>query len=410
MLDKTHNYVQNTWEKAKVEITAKKGEKYWLPCPFVPPCVTGYFRVLFYWDTFYTNKGLIADGFIDLAKNNVDNLLYMLDKLGFVPNSWSDSGTKWCSQPPYLHFMVRDIYEQTKDVEWLKSAYFSLKKEYEFWMKDRMTETGLNRHYHLPLTQDDLVYYYDYIGTNRIKIPMDIPAEEKAEIAHGYVASGEAGLDYSPRFRTFGDDIIPVDLNANLYGLESDLAEWSEMFEPEKTGFYKIAMKNRKALMDKYCLGNDGLYHDYNYLTKTQNTFVFSGQFMPFITGMLSGEELVKKVMLVLENNHGVTSTEKDNEEGHIPYQWSYPNSWAPDNYLCVTALEKNGLMDDAKRVALKFINNIAKTYQETGILWEKYDGVDGGYAKKNEYAVTEMLGWSGGVFSYFYKKYMGYK
>ena len=406
LLKKTHAYIQNTWEKSKVEITAQKGDKYWLPYPFVPPCVTGMFRVLFYWDTYYTNKGLIADGFLDLAKNNVDDLLYMLDKCGFVPNSWSDSGTKWCSQPPYLHFMVRDIYEQTNDKEWLRSAYFALQKEYEFWMTERITETGLNRHFHLPLSEDDLVFYYDYIGTERIKIPMDISREEKARIAHGYVAVAEAGLDWSPRFRAFGADIIPVDLNANLYGLESDLAEGSALFEPEKTAFYQAAMQKRKALMDEYCLGQDGLYHDYNFVTKTQNEFAFSGQFMPFITGMLSGEKLVKKVLKRLENDFGITSTEEDKIEGHITYQWSYPNSWAPDNYLCVWALEKNGLREEARRVAEKFMNNVAKTYEETGLLWEKYDGVEGGYAKKTEHDMTEMLGWTGGVFSHFYKNY----
>ena len=44
-----------------------------LPFPFVPPSITqeGLFRTLYYWDTYFTNVGLIADGHVDWAKENV---------------------------------------------------------------------------------------------------------------------------------------------------------------------------------------------------------------------------------------------------------------------------------------------------------------------------------------------------
>ena len=401
---KTHTYVKTTWQKARV-LPQDSADAAFYVAPFVPPCVTGLFRVLFYWDTFYTNRGMLADGFLEYAKDNVDNLLAAVDRFGFVPNVLSKGGLKWCSQPPYLHFMIGDIYEATGDKEWLKRAYFTLKKEYAFWTGDRMTPLGLNRHYHFPLGQNDLVVYYDYIAENRMRIPKDIPEEEKAARAHGYLAAAEAGLDWSPRFRTFAADVIPVDLNANLYGLEKDLCAWSEMFEPQETRKFAEAMANRKRLMDAYCLGEDGLYHDYNYVTQKREDFYSSGQFMPFVTGMSADKRAVKRLLSALESAHGITSTQEDTTET-LSYQWSYPNTWAPDNYLCVWALENCGMTDDAERVARKYLENVAATYEKTGLLWEKYDGVNGGVATKTEHAMTEMLGWSGGVYSCFYKQY----
>ena len=401
---KTHSYVKTSWQKARVTPQESADASFYV-APFVPPCVTGLFRSLYYWDTFYTNRGLLADGFLGYAKDNVDNLLAAVDRFGFVPNVLSKGGLKWCSQPPYLHFMVGDIYAATGDDEWLKRAYFILKKEYAFWMNERITELGLNRHYHFPLAQKDLVFYYDYIAENRIRIPQNVSEEEKALRAHSYLAAAEAGLDWTPRFRAFGQDVIPVDLNANLYGLEKDLCAWSKKFEPQTTQNYVAAMEKRKRLMDAYCLGEDGLYHDYDYVAKTRRTFYSSGQFMPFVTGMSADNKALATLLKKLEQAHGITSTQEDTLES-LSYQWSYPNTWAPDNYLCVWALENCGMTNEAERVARKYLENIAAAYEKTGLLWEKYDGVNGGIATRTEHAMTEMLGWSGGAYSCFYKRY----
>lgn len=403
---KTHEYIIGNWENAVVDAT-NQDEEWYLPFPFVPPCLHGLFRCLYYWDTFFTNKGMIADGKTELAKNNTSDLLYMLSLKGYVPNAWSEMGTTYCSQPPYLHFMVRDVYEATGDKEWLKNAYFLLKKEYEFWQSERMTALGLNRHFHMPLPKEKLISYYDYVTKERLHVAWEKTEEEKAEIAEHYVAVAESGQDWSPRFHDKCADIIPVDLNANLYGLERDLAQWAELFEPDEVSRYEAAYRQRKKLMDKYCLNEDGTYHDYHYAEKKQNPVAFSGQFMPFITGMLSDQNAARALLRKLLAAHGVTSTEKSEMRGAV-YQWAYPNSWAPDNYLAYEALKKCGLHKEAGEVAVRYMDNVSETYHRTGALWEKYDGVKGGAATQTEHEMTQMLGWTGGVFSYFFQNEYG--
>ena len=401
--EKTAAYIKNSWQKAVInKSNAELPDLY--VASFVPPCVNGAFKALFYWDTFFTNRGLITDGFTGFAKNNVDNLIFALNKFGFVPNALSVSGTRWCSQPPFLHFMVRDVYEITLDEKWLNCAYFALKREYSFWQTERMTETGLNRYFHLPLDKDSLSGYYDYVA-GRLKLSTDLSEEDKVRLAENYIAVAESGLDFSPRFCDFGGNIIPVDLNANLYGLEKDLFEWSRKFEPQATRDYEKSLNLRKTLMDKYLLGEDGLYHDYDFITGKKSDACFSGQFMPYITGVSRDKNALERLLTVLEREYGVISTE-EYKNTRTTYQWAYPNTWAPDNYLCAWALEKNGFFLEAERIARKYMDNISSVYENTGRLWEKYDGVKGGISETNEYPMTEMLGWTGGVFSCFFETY----
>ncbi len=401
LIKQTRKYIVSRWPLALHRPENEPKGEYALPFPFVPPCISGDFHVLFYWDTFYTNRGLIADGFFDYAKWNVDNLIYALHKLGFVPNAYSQNLIKWTSQPPYLHFMVKDIYEVHHDEEWLKNAYFALKKEYAFWMKERIAPNGLNRHLHNPLTQEDLCDYYRYVATERLGLSVDLPADIRAELGENYCAAAEAGLDFSPRFRDQGAHMNPVDLNANLYGMELDLASMAKKFEPSEENRFLMAAEAREERMNALMLGADGVYYDYDFSVKKiyREDYCFTGQFMPFIVGLSKDKAAIKKILSRLSYPHGIASTQKDDKET-IPYQAAYPYSWPYDNYLAYWGLLSAGLLDEAKEVGERWILNLANTFNETGRLWETYDPLKGGRAEKKEYPANEMMGWTAGTFS----------
>lgn len=58
-----------------------------LPKPYSVPSLSGAFQQdMYYWDTYFTNIGLILDDDFEQALNNVDNILYLIDKFGFMPN------------------------------------------------------------------------------------------------------------------------------------------------------------------------------------------------------------------------------------------------------------------------------------------------------------------------------------
>lgn len=50
------------------------------------PCADGIFNELYYWDTYFTNKALFAIGQLEQAENNVRNILYLIERFGYMPN------------------------------------------------------------------------------------------------------------------------------------------------------------------------------------------------------------------------------------------------------------------------------------------------------------------------------------
>jgi alpha,alpha-trehalase len=56
----------------------------WLPRPFIIP--GGRFREPYYWDTYWILRGLLVSGMNTTAKYLLENLAYMVETLGFIPN------------------------------------------------------------------------------------------------------------------------------------------------------------------------------------------------------------------------------------------------------------------------------------------------------------------------------------
>ena len=98
-----------------------KGTLIGLPYRYTVPCASEMFQEMYYWDTYFTNVGLLVEKNAELAKNNVDNMLYMVEKYGFMPNG---NRTFYLnqSQPPFLSQMVKRYYSISKK-RWLDSIY-----------------------------------------------------------------------------------------------------------------------------------------------------------------------------------------------------------------------------------------------------------------------------------------------
>ena len=166
-----------------------------LPYPFSVPCIVNGFQNLFYWDTYFTNVGLLLDGNIEQAKNNIDNILAMIDRFGYMPNA-TNEGMLNRSQPPYASMMVREVYELTHDKIWLSYACKILEKEYKFWMTERITSNGLNR-YSNHADKSSLMSFYYYVagrlGLNPNECNND---EERLAAVASFPAEAESGLGF----------------------------------------------------------------------------------------------------------------------------------------------------------------------------------------------------------------------
>lgn len=95
-------FIRDNWHTTVQHCTADTATLIGLPYPYTVPTAGAMFREMYYWDTFFTNEGLVRDGHPELAKGNTDNLLYMVRRFGKVYNG-SRTYYEARSQTPYLH-------------------------------------------------------------------------------------------------------------------------------------------------------------------------------------------------------------------------------------------------------------------------------------------------------------------
>lgn len=389
MFESTIKFILDGWEDTVRFQQQDEGDLIGLPYPYTVPSKDEDFQEMYYWDTYFTNRGLLLSDRVELAKNNCDNLLFMLKRYGFVPNG---SRTYFLvgSQPPYLSLMVYDVYLKIKDKTWLKECYETLLTEYDFWQTKRMTKTGLNRYYTMATDEmcEDFLDYAESRTQRKI-------SGDRVYVGQSYRAEGESGWDFTPRFNERCAEYNSVDLNCNLYAYEKLFAYYENELGIHTRDWMKIAAE-RKALMDKYLFDEKhGIYNDYNFVTEKRNEKVSCASFHPYFVKLADDCSGVDYLCEKLETEYGLTVTEKQNDN----YQWAYPNGWAPLHFVAVWGLKEYNQHDKALRIARKYCETVDRCFMETSHLFEKYNMRDGNAETVNEYGLPYMMGWSAGVF-----------
>lgn len=403
---RTHEYIKKSWLKC---IKKKDNRKdFILPFDFVPPCVNGSLTDLYYWDTYFTNKGLILDGFSNYALNNINDLTFCLDRFGCVPNMCRANGADYASQPPLLVFMVDDYYRFTNDKAFLLDGYNHLVAEYKFWEEKRKFENGLN-HYGTNKTysgngQQSVAEYVTRCNADL----SSFTDEEIIELMYHKTAEGESGEDHTPRFNDKAFFVAPIDLNSYLYGFEKLMSKFAIILNNGESAVWEDKANTRLDLINKYCYDIDsGVYFDYN-VKENKKTFVYCAAcYVPFVMGVDNDARGVKRINEKLLLDHGVTSCEYIKRNAGEVFQWGYPNMWAPHNYWAYVANNRVGLVDDARSIREKYLSVISDVFNRTGKIYEKYDAITGDRTTFNEYGLPEMLGWTAGVFECFYNDYV---
>lgn len=394
-----NDYISFNWDSVIRECREGKEQLVGVPYPFTVPAV-GYFETLYYWDTYFTNVGLMLDGRTELAKNNADNILYMVEKYGFMPNS---NGTYHLdhSQPPFLSIMVREIYEYYGDKVWLSSAYEMLCREYNYWMTERITPIGLNRY-------DTNITDREYLATRAAdyeeRIHRKVSAD-RADIGRHYLATCESGYDCSSRFKFDIFNYAPLCLNSLLFALERNMAYFAKELgkSDEETELWNTRAENRKTKMKQYMLDENGCFRDYNYVTGKLSDDFSCISVYPLYVGMADEKNAADfmKQFHRLEASYGVLANEKNDFEGS--YQWGYPNGWAPHQIMVIQGLDRYGYRTEAARIAQKYITLVDKVFSETEKLWEKYNVMDGSNDVEDEAqgGMPPMMGWTAGAYLY---------
>lgn len=398
------NYIKDNWERSVYK--DENGSGFMgidLPYRYTCPCIKedGHFSFFFYWDTYFTNVGLLIDGHADVAKENIQNMMWFIKNQGFMPNH---VGLYNRSQAPYLCRMVKDYINRTGDDSLFEEWAYGLKQEYNFWATARLTPLGLNQ-YAYQDTKENCIKFYDGISS-RMNFDTNISDDKKAEIGAHFLANAEATCDFSNRFNYRCLDYVEVDLNTLLYEYEEYLLECSKRLGWKEEKLWETRMLTRKELINKYLWNEEaGLFYDYDFVNEK-----FSP--VPALTGiqvLSSGiatenqAERIKNNLCVFEREYGIAYTPETDDCRQ--YQWAYPAVWPPMVYMTVEGLMKYGYIEDAKRIAIKYLDTTLSIYENTGKLWEKTDA-ETGDVNNVEYSAAAMLGWTAGTFVYLYENF----
>lgn len=383
-----------------------------LPHPYIVP--GGRFREIYYWDSYFTMLGLAACGRLGLIQSMVENFAYLIGKIGFVPNG---NRSYYCtrSQPPFFACMLTLLARQTGSPEVLAKYVDALESEYRFWMSgiDDLAGAGTTSRRLIAADGGWLNRYWDDMGRPRQESyaeDLHLAAQSTAERARLFLdirAACESGWDFSSRWLAdIGDfssirttQVVPVDLNAIMFHVESTLAEACEHAGRGADGQrYRERAKRRKRLIRELFFDEaSGLFRDLQLPDLRPTSCASLASAYPLFFGIASPDQAASVARMIdrqfLRPGGWVTTTVNSGQ------QWDAPNGWAPLQWVVYAGMRRYGFDRQAERGARRWVKNNAQMYKKTGKLMEKYN-VDliGDFTGGGEYEVQHGFGWTNGV------------
>ncbi|MDC2887725.1 trehalase family glycosidase [Psychrosphaera algicola] len=98
-------------------------------------CLSGRFREIYYWDSYFSALGLIKSHKTKLVMSMLDNFVDLQRRFDCIPNG-NRSYYLSRSQPPILGLLVELLLPfQSEPISFIKKYIDAITKEYEFWMQ-----------------------------------------------------------------------------------------------------------------------------------------------------------------------------------------------------------------------------------------------------------------------------------
>ncbi|HEU5442486.1 MAG TPA: alpha,alpha-trehalase TreF [Steroidobacteraceae bacterium] len=381
----------------------------YVPEPYVVP--GGRFREFYYWDSYFTMLGLIPDGHLDTARDLVADFSYMLREYGHIPNG---ARTYYLSrsQPPVYYLMVGLLAPDPANA-WSRHLE-DLKREYAYWMEDsaglhpgtarrnvvEMPDGSiLNRYWDASDTPRDESYRNDVLIARRSHRPAP-------RVYRDLRAAAESGWDFSSRWLADGrhlttirtTDIVPIDLNSLLYGLEQAISRGCAVRHESACahGFADRARRRRRAI-DRYLWDpKAGYFMDYDWRHDKRTGELSAATLYPLFTGIADirqADAVGAVTQTRLLEQGGIVTTNITSGQ-----QWDAPNGWPPLQWIAVIGFRRYDQPALAREIARRWLQTVQRVFTNTGKLVEKYDVEHNLPGGGGEYPLQDGFGWTNGV------------
>jgi alpha,alpha-trehalase len=356
--------------------------------------------------------GLARQGRQDLVESMLTDFGSLIDRYGHIPN-----GTRTYylsrSQPPFFALMLDLSTETATTVR--SRRLVQLRKEYDWWMAGA---DGLKPGH----SSARVVRMADGALLNRYWDAKDVPRDESwredvatareanrrpaGEVYRDLRAAAESGWDFSSRWLGDGRTlttirttrIVPVDLNALLYAVESRIADGCAAVADDActVRFRKAAADRKEAVSRWLWVKGEGRFADFVLDANAITPTLSAATLYPLFTGLADAAQadaVADMVKARLVAPGGLRTTNSTTGQ-----QWDGPNGWAPLQWIAVSGLERYGHSDLARGIAGAFLCTVERTYAETGKLLEKYDVEERRPGGGGEYPLQDGFGWTNGV------------
>lgn len=370
-----------------------------LPRPYVVP--GGRFREMYYWDSYFTMLGLKADRRTDLVEGMIDNFVSLVERYGHIPN-----GTRTYylsrSQPPFLYAMT--ALSDVRDPGVRRRRLAALRAEHAFFTAPQRT-----------IVMPDgarLQHYWDARETPRDESHREdvetarASGRDAATVYRHLRAGAESGWDFSSRWLADGRtlakidtvNIVPIDLNSLLYGLEKRIAEECAAVQDGACAqdFAAKALARQRAIETYLWNARDGYYGDWDSAERALRPGITAATLYPLFAGLAAPDRAATVAAtaerVLLAPNGLRTTTVRTGQ------QWDMPNGWAPLQWIAVAGLRKYGHEDLARQIGLRFLATVEREYRASGKLLEKYDVEESRPGGGGEYPTQDGFGWTNGV------------
>lgn len=400
------------------DAAVQAGSRISLPEAYVVP--GGRFREIYYWDSYFTMLGLVADGHDDLVEGMIDDFVSLIERFGHIPN-----GTRTYylsrSQPPFFALML-DL-SKSADPAVRTRRLSALRREHAFWMAGEKCAAPSS-------ACERVVWMPDRRVLNRYWDGRDTPrdesfAEDRATAAKvrfrpsGQVyrdlrAGAESGWDFSSRWLADPQDlstirtgnVVPIDLNALLWAMERRIEQGcDEIGDKACSREFGKRASSRRAAIDRYLWNApEKRFDDWLVDTGRRSQVLSSAALYPLFVGMATPAQARLMASTTQESllaKGGLRTTNLRTGQ-----QWDAPNGWAPLQWVAIAGLRRYGQEALAREIAGRWLNTVRRTYLETGKMLEKYDVEEVRAGGGGEYELQDGFGWTNGVTSAILEEY----
>jgi alpha,alpha-trehalase len=349
----------------------------YLPHPYTTPGgAEKAFAEIYGWDTYYINCALLAQDRADLARDNIRNQLFQIERYGMTLNG--NRTWYWTrSQPPLWAEGVRRYHDATQDDDLLMQAYPLLKREYvQYWCAPHhSTPTGL--------------------ATNR-----DIGDTDQPRLH----AESETGLDF---YAGYGGDVrrcTPLITNCILVNFAENLALFAERLNRPATEVHQwreAAQARAETIRRLHWCEREAAFFEYDFVAGQRLPIWSLNAYWPLWSGVATPAqaESMRAHLQRFRKTHGLAFNAIDYPSPHPEFQWlqwGWPAGWPPAQIMVAEALIRYGHRMDAHGFSSDFLALQLRLHAETGKLWEKYNVVEGSLRfAKERYETPPLRGWS---------------